>query len=157
MTLGPFAVLLGLNAAGKSNFMDALRFVRDALVDGLESAVTARGGLNALLRRVPETTDEATIALELCLPGATEQAGPWQARCETTISRPPAAGPAAVSVWSRREACEVGLTAGQPDARLIVRRVGEPSDSSARWRLRPGSLYLPVAGVREPYAPCTRH
>lgn len=34
VTLDRFTVLLGLNAAGKSNFLDALRFVRDALMDG---------------------------------------------------------------------------------------------------------------------------
>ena len=31
VTLGPLTVLLGFNAAGKSNFLDVLRFVADAL------------------------------------------------------------------------------------------------------------------------------
>ncbi|MFF5676327.1 AAA family ATPase [Streptomyces hygroscopicus] len=44
VTLGRFTVLLGLNAAGKSNFLDALRFVRDALVNGPAEAVAKRGG-----------------------------------------------------------------------------------------------------------------
>ncbi|MFD8457073.1 AAA family ATPase [Streptomyces antimycoticus] len=44
MTLGRFTVLLGLNAAGKSNSLDALRFVRDALLNGPAEAVTAHGG-----------------------------------------------------------------------------------------------------------------
>jgi hypothetical protein len=44
VALGLFTVLLGLNTAGKSNFLDALRFVRDALVNGSAEAVSARGG-----------------------------------------------------------------------------------------------------------------
>lgn len=151
VTLGSFTVLLGLNAAGKSNFLDALRFVRDALAHGLVSAVAARGGLDAVLRQVPEPVDSATIALELRLPDAIEQ--PWQARYEITISRPLAAAPAAVSVWKRREVCEIGPTAGQPEARFTVEDgvVSDPTDPHA-IRHRPGSLYLRLAGVREPYA-----
>ena len=38
-------VLVGPNATGKSNFVDALRFMRDATRDGLDHAIVARGGL----------------------------------------------------------------------------------------------------------------
>lgn len=38
-------VLVGPNATGKSNFVDALRFMRDATHDGLDHAIVARGGL----------------------------------------------------------------------------------------------------------------
>lgn len=49
--LGPLTVLLGFNASGKSNFLDALRFVADALETSPEQAAARRGGLEALLYR----------------------------------------------------------------------------------------------------------
>src|SRR4051794_19522212 len=40
--LGPFTILVGRNGSGKSNFLDAIRFVGDALRDSLEHAVRGR-------------------------------------------------------------------------------------------------------------------
>lgn len=40
--------LIGPNASGKSNFLDALRFLRDVAEDGLEKAVESRGGMKAI-------------------------------------------------------------------------------------------------------------
>ncbi|MEU8822792.1 hypothetical protein [Streptomyces sp. NPDC048636] len=42
--LGRFTVLLGRNSAGEWNFLDVLRFVRDALLNGPAEAVATRGG-----------------------------------------------------------------------------------------------------------------
>jgi predicted ATPase len=41
--------LLGANGAGKSNFLDALRFVRDALTLSLEQALDMRGGASQII------------------------------------------------------------------------------------------------------------
>src|SRR5262249_3707271 len=43
--------LVGQNGAGKSNFLDALRFVADALSNSLERALRDRGGINEVRRR----------------------------------------------------------------------------------------------------------
>ncbi len=40
--------LVGPNASGKSNLLDALRFLRDVARDGLRSAVDGRGGVSSL-------------------------------------------------------------------------------------------------------------
>ena len=40
--LGPLTFLVGLNGAGKSNFIDALRFCRDALRGPLDQAFASR-------------------------------------------------------------------------------------------------------------------
>ena len=47
-------VLVGPNAAGKSNVVDCLRFVRDAVSSGIEHAVSARGGI-ARIRQYSKT------------------------------------------------------------------------------------------------------
>lgn len=49
--LGPLTVLAGPNAAGKSNFLDALRFVRDAVRTSPARALEPRGGLDEVLHR----------------------------------------------------------------------------------------------------------
>lgn len=49
--LRPLTYLVGQNGAGKSNFLDALHFVRDALSGSLDNAINERGGLNEVRRR----------------------------------------------------------------------------------------------------------
>lgn len=48
--LGPLTVLVGPNSAGKSNFIDVLRFVRDAVTRGLDTAILDRHGMSAVRR-----------------------------------------------------------------------------------------------------------
>jgi predicted ATPase len=66
--LGPLTVLLGFNASGKSNFLDALRFVQDALRTSPREAVSARGGFDSVLRRSDEPVRSFGIWLDLELP-----------------------------------------------------------------------------------------
>ena len=61
--LGPLNFLVGCNGAGKSNFLDALHLVRDALDRSLDNALNERGGLAEVRRR-------------LGLPGATQRTAP---------------------------------------------------------------------------------
>lgn len=49
--LQPLTLLVGPNGSGKSNFVDALRFVSDALRTTLEHALRDRGGINEVRRR----------------------------------------------------------------------------------------------------------
>ncbi len=48
--LGPLQFLVGRNGSGKSNFLDALAFVRDALAENLEQAFSIRDGINQVCR-----------------------------------------------------------------------------------------------------------
>jgi len=50
--LGSLTFLVGLNGSGKSNFLDALHLVRDALSGSLDNAINERGGVNEVRRRV---------------------------------------------------------------------------------------------------------
>lgn len=66
ITLGPLTILVGPNSAGKSNLVDALRFVRDALFHDLDSAVLDRQGLNAI-RRWTHRESPVDIRIQLYL------------------------------------------------------------------------------------------
>ncbi len=61
--LGPLNVLVGRNGVGKSAFLDILRFVRDALRTGLETAMDERHGINALRRWAPRRPYNVEISL----------------------------------------------------------------------------------------------
>lgn len=66
--LAPLTYLIGANGAGKSNFMDALHFVRDALYVSLDNAMNERGGLSEVRRRSSEHPTNFGIRLEFVLP-----------------------------------------------------------------------------------------
>ena len=66
--LGPLTFLVGRNGAGKSNFLDALRFVSDALNTSLDHAIRDRGGINDVCRRSCGHPDYFSVRLEFALP-----------------------------------------------------------------------------------------
>lgn len=63
--LQPRTFLVGVNAAGKSNFLDAFRFMRDVVEHGVGKAILQRGGLKKLrclyARQEPDIRLEFTI------------------------------------------------------------------------------------------------
>ena len=64
--LGPLTVLVGRNGTGKSTFLDVLRFVRDALRLGLDTAISRRDGIGAIRRWSPRgRTYDLEISLEI--------------------------------------------------------------------------------------------
>lgn len=67
VTFTPLLVLLGPNGAGKTNFVDALLFVADALRSTPADAVTRRGGLDEVLRQVPEPAESFSIHLDFTI------------------------------------------------------------------------------------------
>lgn len=62
--LDRLTVLVGRNASGKSNFLDILRFIRDAFRFDLDAAISMRHGLTAIHHEPdPEATDEIEVGL----------------------------------------------------------------------------------------------
>lgn len=68
VNLGPLTFLIGRNGSGKSNFLDALQFVSDALNNSLEEAMRDRGGFMEIVNRSYKHPNFIIIGLELCLP-----------------------------------------------------------------------------------------
>lgn len=66
--LGPLTYLVGANGAGKSNFVDALHLVSDALNGSLDNALQVRGGLNEVRRRSSGHPTNFGVRLEFYLP-----------------------------------------------------------------------------------------
>lgn len=65
--LTPLTYLVGANGSGKSNFLDALHFVRDALAGSLDNALNERGGLPEVRRRSSGHPNHFGIRLEFRL------------------------------------------------------------------------------------------
>lgn len=61
--------LVGANGSGKSNFLDALHLVRDALGGSLDNALNERGGLVEVRRRSSGHPTTFGVRLEFVLPG----------------------------------------------------------------------------------------
>lgn len=70
--LGALTYLVGANGSGKSNFLDALHLVRDALTNSLDNALNERGGLNEVRRRSSGHPNHFGIRLEFLLPDGRE-------------------------------------------------------------------------------------
>ena len=68
--LGPLTFLVGRNGSGKSNFLDALRFVADALNSSLDHAIRDRGGINDVRRRSRGHPNHFSIGFAFTLPNS---------------------------------------------------------------------------------------
>ena len=66
MELGPLTVLVGPNASGKSNVLDVLRFIRDAISRGLDFAISQRNGLGSLRHQRPGRGRPRDVQLGFC-------------------------------------------------------------------------------------------
>ena len=67
VTFHPLTYLVGVNGSGKSNFFDALHFVKDALAGTLDNALNERGGLGEVRRRSSGHPTHFGIRLEFVL------------------------------------------------------------------------------------------
>ena len=69
VSLGNLTYLVGANGSGKSNFLDALQFIRDALNTSLDNALNERGGIDEVRRRSNGHPTHFGMRLEFILPG----------------------------------------------------------------------------------------
>jgi len=66
--LGPLMFLVGPNGSGKSNFLDALRFVAEALRGSLDHALRERGTLKEVRRHAGGHADRFALRFDFSLP-----------------------------------------------------------------------------------------
>ncbi|HEY7427878.1 MAG TPA: AAA family ATPase [Gemmataceae bacterium] len=69
VALQPLTILVGRNASGKSNFIDALAFLRDAMATNIAEATKRHGGWHSILSRF-SLSGEISFEMELSLPPA---------------------------------------------------------------------------------------
>ena len=74
LEFGDLTILVGPNASGKSNLLDALRLISDALNSTLDNALRDRGGVQAVRRRSGGHPTNFTVAVHLDLPGPNRRA-----------------------------------------------------------------------------------
>lgn len=70
VALGPLTFIVGRNGAGKSNLLDALRFVADSLRHSVDHALRERGGVHEVRRRSSGHPTNFGIRIEFDLPHA---------------------------------------------------------------------------------------
>lgn len=123
--LGDLIVLIGTNGSGKSNFVDALSFVRDCVAGPVELAVQRRGGFGALYWQGGTPSGAVGIRLVIDLPD--EDVADYA----------------------------IELTGGEAgtavaEERCVVRRVGGEVD---RYSLKNGEFIEEIAGIRPQIGP----
>lgn len=140
--LGPLTVLLGLNAAGKSNFLDALSFVAEALSLSPRSATAKRGGPEELARQVDGRPPTAKIELELQLTVGATSTVPARYGFELRFEQKTARQPVSVA----REWCHIGSGA---EATRYVRTASSVEFGSATRMARINELWLGTAALED--------
>lgn len=108
--LGDMTLLVGRNGAGKSNVIDALAFVSDALRNSLEYALRTRGGIAQVRRRSSSKPTIPGIGIELVLGGGL--------RAKYSFRIPTVKGP---RYRVDREECRIESNDGKPVHEFVVR------------------------------------
>src|SRR5207245_8386908 len=62
VSLEPLTILVGRNASGKSNFIDALAFLRDIMHFDVNEVIKQHGGVEAILCRL---NDHRSVMIEI--------------------------------------------------------------------------------------------
>lgn len=138
--LRPFTIVVGRNGSGKSNFLDALRFIVESLQTSLDHAIKARGGVDAVRRRSTGHPRNFAIEVEMALPA-------WQTAAygfEIASRQAPDRKPGGFRV--RRERLHVRDARGEM---VVAYDVKHGEVASATFETRPPSvadrLYLVTA------------
>jgi predicted ATPase len=143
ITLGRMTLLVGRNGSGKSNLLDALRFILDALVTSLDHAIKSRGGIDEVRRKSTGHPHNFSIQVDLSV-------GPLDfADYRFEIGARPKGG-----FVVKEESLQVKNTRGETIASYAVRE-GEVVRSSVE-NMPPGipeRLYLVTAAGRREFLP----
>jgi predicted ATPase len=79
--LAPRTFIVGANASGKSNFLDAIRFLNDITPTGVgfeKAVLDKRGGIKKIRSLHAHGKPDVTIAVEICGPGEAGHIDVWE-------------------------------------------------------------------------------
>jgi predicted ATPase len=171
--LGPLTFLVGPNGSGKSNFLDAMRFVADALNNTLDHAVRERGGLNEVRRRSSGHPTNLAIRVDFSAPFGTghygfeitaAQNGAWSVtREEAAVATGKALDPGFQFAVEKGQVVDYPKALGVPpasssDRLLLVGASGSPPFRPLFEALtRMGFYNLSPSAMRELQPPDPRH
>ena len=118
------AFLIGPNASGKSNVLDALRFLRDTAGHGLKEAVRLRGGMGEIRTLQARTPAGLELAVQV---GTDDQPHLW--------------------TWPTRESASTRFTFSTPTLRERKSRSAEATRTFGPWSRRADCRLVPFATV----------
>lgn len=150
VSLDALTILVGPNGSGKSNFLDALAFLTRALATSPAEAIDERGGVNEILRRVPDRAASFSISIDASIPW-----WPSPPEIEATYGFEIGLTKHGDLGWEViSEECT--LRGDGSESNLSVKRgQGEVNDSSGQTRgviSAADRLLLPVAGIEGSFA-----
>jgi len=123
--LGSLTFLVGPNGTGKSNFLDALRLVSDALNNTLDHALRERGGISEVRRRSYGHPHNFAISLDFQLPDG--QKGRYSFEVGSRDSG---------GFFVKRERCDVGKYGFQTEDGAVTRNTAiQPAPATSDDRL----------------------
>lgn len=147
--LGPLTILVGPNGSGKSNFLDALEFLSRAVATSPNQALEERGGLDAVLRQVPDRAGSFSVAIAAEIPW-------WPAPHDTVASYEIEIGQArGGGIEVVHESCVLrgpGGTSSLSSAKGRAKFTAAGEDSGGVATIEPDRLLLPVAGSQGSFA-----
>lgn len=147
--LGPLTLLVGPNGSGKSNFLDALAFLARALSTTPYEAINERGGLNQILRRVPDPADSFEIQVEATVGWPPKGEQPMSASYGVEIGSSERHGLRQFEVIQERCSVQLGQQRWEYDLHDGV--VRDNASGLAGRDIQPDRLYLPLASTDRQY------
>ena len=151
VSLGPLTVLVGTNGAGKSNFLDAVHFLAQAVATTPYQAADDRGGLVEILRRIPEQQDSLRIEVDVVVPWGAEPDQRAEGTYGFELARSGRRGQRPVEVvW---EACSLSWQGRERGFTVDRGHVAHPGGPGHGSTIETDRLYLPAASALPNLAP----
>ncbi|MFI1195553.1 AAA family ATPase [Micromonospora sp. NPDC020750] len=151
--VGPLTLLVGANGTGKSNFLDAVAFMSEAISTTPQQAIDSRNGMAEILLRSPEHVTAFSILIDFTLAWGGEGAAPEHWSYGFEIRQAPRANPPFEVVWEHARA-----TRGDTANHFTVNQGSVDYPHVAQdTSVEPGRLFMPaVSSVSKSWSRVSR-